>query len=147
MVSLNEILDHVEASIKASHKEKTPTLIRKLSVGHANVDAKLFEQVITNLAENACKYAGTHPEVTIETSVDRKQLIVIVSDNGPGIAKEHLNRIFERFYRVDHSRDRGTGGTGLGLAIVKHVVMKHQGSIHSESDGQSGTRFVIKLPL
>ncbi len=146
-VSLNEILDHVESSIKASHKDKTPTLIRKLSVEHVNVDAKLFEQVITNLAENACKYGGAQPEVTIEARIEKEQLVVVVGDNGPGIAREHLNRIFERFYRVDHSRDRGTGGTGLGLAIVKHVVMKHQGVIHAESDGQSGTRFVIKLPL
>lgn len=145
--SLKEILDHVESSIKASHKDKTPKLIRKLSVEQVNVDAKLFEQVITNLAENACKYSGATPEVTIEAFVEGQQLVVAVGDNGPGIAKEHLTRIFERFYRVDHSRDRGTGGTGLGLAIVKHVVMKHHGSIHAESDGHSGTRFVMKLPL
>jgi two-component system phosphate regulon sensor histidine kinase PhoR len=146
-VALNEILDHVESSIKASHKDKTPRLIRRLSVDQVTVDAKLFEQVITNLAENACKYSGSAPEVTIEASVEGQLLVVAVSDNGPGIAKEHLTRIFERFYRVDHSRDRGTGGTGLGLAIVKHVVMKHHGAIHAESDGQSGTRFVMKLPL
>lgn len=146
-VSLKEILDHVESSIKASHKDKNPALIRKLAVEQVNVDAKLFEQVITNLAENACKYSGANPEVTIEAHVEGQQLVVAVADNGPGIAKEHLTRIFERFYRVDHSRDRGTGGTGLGLAIVKHVVMKHHGVIHAESDGQSGTRFVMKLPL
>ena len=113
----------------------------------------MLVRAFTNLLNNAIKYSDK-PEtvITIRLAAEEDRTlgrfaVIEISDNGPGIAKEHLNRIFERFYRVDHSRDRGTGGTGLGLAIVKHVVMKHQGVIHAESDGQSGTRFVIKLPL
>jgi two-component system phosphate regulon sensor histidine kinase PhoR len=145
--SLKEILDHVEAAMLASAKDKRPKMIRQLSVQTVDVDAKLFEQVITNLVENACKYAGSEPIITIEAYHEGREFVVVVGDNGPGIAKEHLNRIFERFYRVDPSRDRVTGGTGLGLAIVKHVIMKHHGTIHAESDGMSGTRFIIRLPL
>ncbi|MBY0516615.1 MAG: PAS domain S-box protein [Bacteriovoracaceae bacterium] len=147
IVEIDELINHVEAGVKALHKEKDIKIEKKISVKEFNVDPKLFEQVLTNLIENACKYGGAHPQITIETYQSNKALCVQITDNGPGIGKEHLARIFERFYRVDHSRDRETGGTGLGLAIVKHIIMKHHGNIHAESDGLHGTKFIIELPL
>lgn len=143
--SLSEMLDHVEANVKAVHHGKTIQVDRELQINKLNVDPKLFEQVLTNLIENACKYGGASPIIKVTTTQKDKQIKLTIADNGPGIAKEHLPRIFERFYRVDASRDRETGGTGLGLAIVKHIVVKHHGTIHAESDGACGTRFVINL--
>jgi signal transduction histidine kinase len=70
---------------------------------------------------------------------------VVIADNGPGISKEHLQRIFERFYRVDSSRE-ASRGTGLGLSIVKHIITKHGGKIWAESQDSKGTTFVIELP-
>jgi two-component system phosphate regulon sensor histidine kinase PhoR len=143
--SLNEMLDHVEANVKAVHHGKTIKVERQLQVDQLIVDPKLFEQVLTNLIENACKYGGNTPVIKVTTRQEAKQINLTITDNGPGIGKEHLPRIFERFYRVDASRDRETGGTGLGLAIVKHIVVKHHGTIHAESDGACGTSFVINL--
>jgi two-component system, OmpR family, phosphate regulon sensor histidine kinase PhoR len=146
-VHIEEIIDHVEASMKAQHVNKRIQVNRFIKTELLYVDKKLFEQVLTNLFENACKYGSDTPLIEISTSQNTKnQTLITLKDDGPGIAKEHLNRIFERFYRVDHSRDRGTGGTGLGLAIVKHIIAKHQGDIAAESNGIKGTTFVIKLP-
>jgi two-component system phosphate regulon sensor histidine kinase PhoR len=69
-----------------------------------------------------------------------------VADSGIGIAAEHLPRLTERFYRVDRSRSRATGGTGLGLAIVKHVLLRHQGELHIDSEPGQGSRFTVCLP-
>jgi len=73
-------------------------------------------------------------------------LIVCVADNGPGIPAEHLDRIFERFYRVDKARSRDVGGTGLGLSIVKHIVQAHRGRVWAESEPDKGSRFYFTLP-
>lgn len=144
--SLGEILDHVEAGVKALHREKSFVLERDIEVDEIDADAKLFEQVLTNLIENACKYAGSTPVVRVSARYEENNLIIKVADNGPGIAKEHLGRIFERFYRIDSSRERATGGTGLGLAIAKHIVVKHKGAIRAESDGANGTTFILEFP-
>ena len=142
-----EIIDQAQASVSALLPGKSFTLVRELTQATARVDVKLFERVMINLLENACKYSGESPRVLVRSEVSAGKFVLRLSDNGPGIGKEHLGRIFERFYRVDSSRERATGGTGLGLAIVKHIVVKHHGSIHAESDGQHGTTFVITLPL
>jgi two-component system phosphate regulon sensor histidine kinase PhoR len=77
---------------------------------------------------------------------DQDMVEFFVRDFGPGIASEHLDRIFERFYRVDKARSRDSGGTGLGLAIVKHIVMAHGGRIRAESELGSGVTFLFTLP-
>lgn len=145
-VQLADILDQVEDTVATLFPGKSFELKRDLQRPTAFVDAKLFEHVLINLMENACKYAGENPVVTVGSRLLGQDLEITLSDNGPGIAKEHLGRIFERFYRVDSSRERGTGGTGLGLAIVKHIIVKHHGTIRAESDGQHGTTFIITLP-
>lgn len=111
-------------------------------------DYRLLDQVLTNLVGNAIKYIPAGGRIDIEWSSDpeQKNVRLVVRDNGPGIAEEHLNRLFERFYRVDKARSRDVGGTGLGLAIVKHVVQSHGGQIFVKSELGRGSEFVALLP-
>jgi len=111
----------------------------------ARADPRALEHVLVNLLDNAVKYTPEGSRATVEASVADDAVVVAVSDNGPGIERHHLARIFERFYRVDPGRSRDSGGTGLGLAIVKHLVQAQGGEISVES-GAAGTRFRIRLP-
>jgi len=112
----------------------------------AGREAELVSAV-ANLVNNAVRYTptGGHIEITCVVKPDGSAEIE-VQDSGPGIAREHLPRLTERFYRVDGSRSRDTGGTGLGLAIVKHVVQRHGGSLEIESEPGHGSRFRLLLP-
>lgn len=115
-------------------------------------DEDLLEQVLRNLVDNAVKYtpSGGRVQVRAETvaySDGRREVVVRVSDTGPGIAPEHLPRLFERFYRVDRARSRALGGTGLGLAIVKHIVERHGGRAWVDSAPGAGATFSVALPL
>lgn len=112
----------------------------------ANLNPLLFKQAIFNLIDNAIKYSDNKSQVTIDITQSDLELIVRVSDTGWGIEEKHLSRIFERFYRVEKSRDRKLGGTGLGLAIVKHIVLVHNGRITVESIPGKGSSFQIYLP-
>lgn len=106
----------------------------------------LLSQAVANLIDNAVKYSepGTSVWVTVEARPD--EAVIRVRDQGPGIARDHLNRLFERFYRVDKSRSRKVGGTGLGLAIVKHIAQAHGGSVAVDSIPGQGSTFIIRLP-
>lgn len=106
----------------------------------------LLEQAVVNLVDNAIKYSPEGSKVEVGAVADLAEIVIQVKDNGPGIPKEHLPRIFERFYRVDKSRSRDAGGTGLGLAIVKHIVVAHHGSVSVESEAGKGTVFSIRVP-
>ncbi|MCL2660864.1 MAG: ATP-binding protein [Acidobacteriaceae bacterium] len=114
-------------------------------------------QVLSNLIENGIKYGKTHGDGASRVIVSAAEaqdhagnsngmVEFRVRDFGPGIASEHLDRIFERFYRVDKARSRASGGTGLGLAIARHVVQMHGGSIRAESQLNSGSTFIFTLP-
>lgn len=106
-----------------------------------------LEQLVINLVDNALKYTDERGQIDLSAKQDQGVLLFKVSDSGVGIAAEHLERIFERFYVVDKSRSRKTGGTGLGLSIVKHVVLLHKGRIQVESNAGCGTDFYIWLPF
>ncbi len=109
-------------------------------------DKEKIRQVISNLLENAIKYS--HVGGTVEASfynVDDNNILIEISDDGPGIAEEHLLRIFERFYRTDHARTRKIGGSGLGLSICKHIVEAHDQQIHVRSKPDVGTTFGFTL--
>jgi len=111
----------------------------------ADVDA--MTQVFGNLIENAMKYGAAGERVVVGARRLENAVEFYVQDFGQGMASEHLNRIFERFYRVDKARSRESGGTGLGLAIVKHIVLAHGGTIRAESELGAGATFLFTLPL
>ncbi|MDT3995167.1 HAMP domain-containing sensor histidine kinase, partial [Mammaliicoccus fleurettii] len=110
-------------------------------------DSDRIEQILTNLIDNAMRY--THQNDSIEVIFDDTQeedFVIIVNDTGVGIAKEHLEQIFDRFYKVDASRTRGKHGTGLGLFIVQKIIDAHDGTINVKSEEGKGTQFTITLP-
>jgi len=110
-------------------------------------DPDAMNQVFGNLIENALKYGKAGGRIRVGAQLLETEVEFSVKDFGPGIAFEHLERIFERFYRVDKARSRESGGTGLGLAIVKHIVQAHGGRIWAESELGSGAKFHFTLPL
>jgi two-component system phosphate regulon sensor histidine kinase PhoR len=113
----------------------------------AEIAYNSFEQALVNLVDNAVKYTPSGGKVNIFAEEEKGDMIALsVKDNGPGIAEEHLPRLFERFYRVDKARSRKLGGTGLGLAIVKHIIKSHNGTIAVVSKAGHGTVFKILIP-
>jgi len=110
------------------------------------VSGPLLEQAIFNLISNAIKYSDTGSIVRVVLFENEERVVLEVKDAGCGIAKEHISRIFERFYRVDRARSRKEGGTGLGLAIVKHISQLHFGYARVESSPGHGSNFSIHLP-
>ena len=115
-----------------------------------SADKQRIDQVLRNLIDNAVKYGDAKGEVTItlgQLEDAPTKLLIKVSDNGPGIDKQHQARLFERFYRVDKSRSREKGGTGLGLAICKHLIEAHHERIWVESEPGKGASFLFTLQL
>jgi len=110
-------------------------------------DPDAMNQVFGNLIENSLKYAKDSKRIRVGAVPHESGVEFFVQDFGPGIASEHLERIFERFYRVDKARSRESGGTGLGLAIVKHLVQAHGGRVWAESELGNGASFHFTLPL
>jgi two-component system phosphate regulon sensor histidine kinase PhoR len=110
-------------------------------------DPDAMNQVFGNLIENSLKYANSGKRIRAGARRLESEVQFTIQDFGPGIASEHLHRIFERFYRVDKARSRDSGGTGLGLAIVKHIVLAHGGRVWAESELGSGAQFHFTLPL
>lgn len=111
----------------------------------AYADAARIGQVMTNLISNAINYSSEGQQVIIRFSLRKKRVLVSVQDFGEGISKEHIGRIFERFYRVEKSRSRELGGTGLGLAIVKHILESHRTKPEVESMPGQGSTFSFRL--
>ncbi|HUI92160.1 MAG TPA: ATP-binding protein [Chitinivibrionales bacterium] len=113
----------------------------------AAMEKSLLEQAVVNLVDNAINYSDEKKKVWIRGEVRGGEALISVRDEGIGIPAEHLERIFERFYRVDKARSRKLGGTGLGLSIVKHTVLAHHGKVWAESRVGEGSTFYIALPL
>jgi two-component system phosphate regulon sensor histidine kinase PhoR len=107
----------------------------------------LLEQALFNLVDNAIKYSDPGATIIVDAEKTADEVVIRVVDEGCGIPKDHLERIFERFYRVDKARSRKEGGTGLGLAIVKHIVNAHNGRIEVQSTPGKGSTFSVHLPL
>ena len=112
----------------------------------AMVDPILLEQAIFNIVDNAVKYSAQDMPITISAEKQDQTIAIKIKDQGKGIRKEHLSKIFNRFYRVDKARSRNEGGTGLGLAIVKHILQYHNGKIEVESEKRKGSCFTIRIP-
>ena len=109
-------------------------------------DRSQLEMAVSNLIENAINYSPDSTQVAIVLNCKDKLVEISVTDQGIGIPEKEIERIFERFYRVDPARSRATGGTGLGLSIVKHVATNHGGDISVWSSEGSGSTFTIRLP-
>ena len=114
---------------------------------YAEINPPLLEQAVVNLIDNAVKYSPDGATVEISAGVEATGLSIRVKDIGRGIPREHLTRLFERFYRVDKARSRDMGGTGLGLSIVKHIAVAHGGWVAVESTPGLGSTFTITLPV
>jgi len=110
------------------------------------VDPQSFEQVLSNLVDNAIKYNSEGGEINVRAIYEEGMAKIEISDTGIGIPQADIPRIFERFYRVDKSRSRESGGTGLGLSIAKHIIEKHGGFIQAAPASPRGTTFTITLP-
>jgi two-component system sensor histidine kinase SenX3 len=102
---------------------------------------------VHNLVENAINYSPEGTAVTVSTKKNDNIIEILVKDQGLGISEENIERIFERFYRVDPARSRMTGGTGLGLSIVKHIANNHGGDVSLWSVENAGSTFTIRFPL
>jgi two-component system phosphate regulon sensor histidine kinase PhoR len=109
-------------------------------------DGTRLEEVLHNLLDNAVKFSHENGQIRLRATRCGSNVVLSVADNGIGISKEHLPRIFERFYRADKARSRELGGTGLGLAIVKHIAQLHGGRVEAESEPGSGTAIRVVLP-
>jgi two-component system phosphate regulon sensor histidine kinase PhoR len=113
----------------------------------AQINPALLEQAVINLLDNAIKYSGKGSAIRVEAEKQPGEVLIRISDNGVGIAKQDVVRIFERFYRVDKARSAKLGGTGLGLSIVKHIVSAHHGHVAVDSSLGKGSTFTIHLPV
>lgn len=109
-------------------------------------DKENLKRLFSILMDNAIKHTNKNGTLSIKLFIDRNKVKIIVKNTGQGIAKENLEKIFDRYYRADNSRDRETGGYGLGLAIAKSIVLKHKGKIYAQSTLNKNTSFIIELP-
>ncbi|MFM7017159.1 MAG: sensor histidine kinase [Bacteroidota bacterium] len=147
---LTDLIVDVIDSLEIQSKEKNVKLFLEDSSNrpvYVTGDRDLVRQVVVNLLVNSIKYGKQGGQTTISYADGGDKIIVDVADNGIGIEKGHLPRLFERFYRVDKSRSREQGGTGLGLAIVKHIIEAHHQYISVHSDLGKGTTFSFSLQL
>lgn len=138
-----------EAMVRVRPLAETRGIILEAEVarGHkVQGDQRQLVSAVANLLENACKYSDAGSSVEVRSRIDDTGLQVEVTDHGIGIPGRDLERVFERFYRVDRARSRETGGTGLGLAIVRHVATNHQGEVSVTSREGEGSVFTLRLP-
>ncbi len=149
LIYVEEVIDEVFQILNSKALNKSITLIKEVRKGTSFIKGNYnyFKQMMINLVDNGIKYTPPGGFVKVKAKNERDNLLIKVIDNGVGVSKEHQERIFERFYRVDKSRSRQVGGTGLGLAIVKHIVSIFNGTIKVRSQLEEGTTFIIKIPL
>jgi two-component system phosphate regulon sensor histidine kinase PhoR len=146
-ISLAQLVKEVFTNLSKKARERGVQLINEVSA-----DTQIFgdyvrlEQMLTNLIDNAVKFNREKGIVTVSLSQNGAKDLILIADTGEGISGEHLQRIFERFYRTDRARSKEIGGTGLGLAIVKHLARLHGGEISVSSNLGKGTVFTIELP-
>ncbi len=146
-VNLHGLVEKIFNDLHSKAEDKNVNLVNELGNFTANGDAHRLEQVFANLVDNAIKYGRPNGSVTVGgKELDEDRVEVFVRDDGPGIPPEALDRVFERFYRVDKARSRDQGGTGLGLSIVKHIVQSHGGSVWVNSEVGKGATFCFILP-
>ncbi|HEX2619644.1 MAG TPA: sensor histidine kinase KdpD, partial [Phototrophicaceae bacterium] len=141
-----DISDIISVAVKQLEKcflERSLTILCAPNLPLIQMDFVLMEQVVVNLLDNICNYTPTGTRIEITAGLENGWLVAALSDNGPGIPRNDLERIFEKFYRVPGT---ATGGTGLGLSICRGLVEAHGGTLHAENRPQGGAQFIIRLP-
>jgi two-component system phosphate regulon sensor histidine kinase PhoR len=148
-VDLTGLVDQTIAGAQRIADERGSALVSKVAAGLPEIaaDRSQMLQLLDNLLMNALRYGDPRTPVTVAAQVEGGMVHLSVTDEGEGIAPEHIARVTERFYRVDTSRSRSLGGTGLGLAIVKHIVERHRGRLNIESEVGRGTSVHVFLPV
>jgi two-component system, OmpR family, phosphate regulon sensor histidine kinase PhoR len=146
-LALRPLVEKLVNDFKAQAEARHVKLETELPSVQVRADPLRLEQALGNLVDNAIKYGGSGGEVQVSARPLEDGFVEIsVKDNGPGIPADALDRVFERFYRVDKSRSREQGGTGLGLAIVKHIIQTHGGRVWAISQPGQGAQFCLTLP-
>ena len=145
--NISQEIEGIVSTFRPIYQKKNHILLSSIKNDiEISMDKEKLKQIMYNLLSNSMKYLGENGKVKVSLSSDNNKIRIIIEDNGMGINKEALPHIFERFYRVDESRNKETGGTGLGLSITKTLVEAHGGNIHVESEFGIGTKFTIILP-
>ncbi len=146
-IKLNKFLSEVVSPLKNLGKEKNICLSVKLSDDViVEIDSELIRSALTNLIENAVKYGYENHTVIIKTGqLNHKKIKISVINKGEGITPDLLPKIFDRFYRIESSRNRGTGGVGLGLSVVKSIINWHNGDVNVISEPGKETEFYFTL--
>ena len=146
-VRVADVVDRVFVDLKGRANAKEVKLVNCVPELLATADEGRLQQVLSNLVDNAIKYGSAQGTVAVGgRKTDSDKIEMFVQDDGPGIPVDSLERVFERFYRVDKARSRDQGGTGLGLSIVKHIVQSHGGNVWATSETGKGTTFFFTLP-
>jgi two-component system phosphate regulon sensor histidine kinase PhoR len=147
-VATSDLLQEAVQSFRELARAQNVELkVEDAAPAQVGADSEAIHQVFSNLVDNALKYASSGNRIILGAWPISDGVEFYVQDFGPGIPSEHLDRLFERFYRVDKARSRESGGTGLGLAIAKHIVLAHSGTIRAESELNHGSTFLFTLPL
>ena len=144
-VNLAELVQNNLEGLKISAQQRGISLRYVGEPAYIYGNTGLLEELLWNLCDNAIRYNKENGVVKVQVEKLKNQVLLLVSDTGIGISKEHQERIFERFYRVDKSRSKETGGTGLGLAIVKHIVAQHDAELFLESTPGEGTKISVRF--
>ncbi|GAA0734638.1 two-component system histidine kinase PnpS [Clostridium oceanicum] len=148
--NINDLIEDVLYLVKKSADNKSISIfLNKDDLPNIKGYKDKYKQLVINLIDNAIKYTEPEGRVIVTTNLDNtsNNIVLVVEDTGVGIPKKYLDRIFERFYRIDKARSRSEGGTGLGLAIVKHIVISINGKIEVQSEPNKGSKFIIRIPI
>ena len=148
VVAIAQVVDDAVARAQAAAEHHSVKVIVHNEPGDLHVvgSHRQLVSAVANLLENAVKYSNTGSEVTVESRRQDDWIEIVVTDTGVGIPARDIDRIFERFYRVDRARSRDTGGTGLGLSIVRHVATNHAGEVTVQSREGEGSIFTVHIP-
>lgn len=147
-VDINALLELLMKRLRPiARQQNIEVILESNRPVQAAVDEVKMTLALSNLVENAIKYNKQNGWVRVSLDADHQYFTVMIEDSGMGIPEESMERIYERFYRVDKSHSREIGGTGLGLAITRNIILMHRGTIQVSSVEQEGTTFVVKIPL
>ncbi|MEP7150058.1 MAG: ATP-binding protein [Acidobacteriota bacterium] len=147
-IKLAQVIDEIFATLSSKAADRNVALVNGVGPdAWIRADSKRLDQMLTNLVDNAIKFNRENGTVSVMFAESADKCLILVEDTGEGIVRENLQRIFERFYRIDRGRAREVGGTGLGLAIVKHLARLHSGEVFVSSTLGHGTTFSVEFPL